>query len=134
MSLTGLKVLIVEDELLILDLFEFTLKLHHAEVRTAKNVNEAMRQLETWRPDLIVTDIGLPEKDGYTLIRSLRTKPETQKLPIIALSGYVTVTDAVENDDFLIKIGKPVDPDYLVKLLVAEAKKIPKRNQDTPEA
>ena len=118
MSLHGLKVLIVEDELLILELFEFTLKLQQAEVRTARSVNEAMKLLKSWLPDVIVTDIGLPEEDGYSFIRTLRSRPETKTLPILALSGYVSMHhDKLEEDPFLIKIGKPVDPDYLVKVL-----------------
>ena len=123
MSLKGLKVLIVEDELLILELFEFTLKLHDAEVRTARSVNEAMKLLESWFPEIIVTDIGLPEKDGYTFIRGLRTNPEMRTLPIIALSGYVSITDPIENDEFLMKLGKPVDPDYLIKILAEKSKR-----------
>ena len=117
MSLQGLKVLIVEDELLILELFEFTLKLQHAEVRTARSVNEAMKLLTTWLPEVIVTDIGLPEEDGYSFIRTLRSRPETKTLPILALSGYVSMHDKIEEDEFLLKIGKPVDPDYLVRIL-----------------
>ncbi|MGH9856478.1 MAG: response regulator [Acidobacteriota bacterium] len=118
MSLQGLKVLIVEDELLILELFEFTLKLQHAEVRTARNVNEAMKIVKSWSPEVIITDIGLPEEDGYSFIKTLRSQPETKTLPILALSGYVSMHhEQLEDDEFLIKIGKPVDPEYLVKIL-----------------
>ena len=122
MSIEGLRVLIVEDELLILELFEFTLKLHHADVRTARSVNEALAVMESWKPEVVVTDIGLPEKDGYSLIHALRLDPETRSLPVIALSGYVSLNqDQKEKDEFLLKIGKPVDPDYLVKVLKEQA-------------
>jgi CheY-like chemotaxis protein len=124
MSLEGLKILIVEDELLILELFEFTLKLHHAEVLTARSVSDAMKLLESWRPDVIVTDIGLPEMDGYSFIKNLRTRSDMKTLPIIALSGFVSLhQDQFESDQFLMKIGKPVDPDYLVKVLAEKAGK-----------
>lgn len=124
MSLEGLKVLIVEDELLILELFEFALKLHRADVRTARSVNEAVELMIAWKPEVLITDIGLPEKDGYSLIHSLRMDPETRTLPVIALSGYVSLhQDQFEKDEFLIKIGKPVDPDYLVKVLGEHAKR-----------
>jgi CheY-like chemotaxis protein len=118
MSLQGLKVLIVEDELLILELFEFTLKLQRADVRTARNVKEAMKLVKSWSPEVIITDIGLPEEDGYSFIKTLRARPETKTLPILALSGYVSMHhEELGDDEFLIKIGKPVDPDYLVKVL-----------------
>src|SRR5688500_3792268 len=125
MSLQGLKVLLVEDELLILELFEFTLKLHQADVRTARSVNEAMKLLESWLPEVIVTDIGLPVKAGYSFIETLRAQPETRRIPVIALSGYVSIDhQQVETDEFLQQIGKPVDPDYLVRILLEKARKI----------
>ena len=125
MSLDGLRVLVVEDEFLILELFEFALKLNQAEVRTARSVNEALSVMESWLPEIIVTDIGLPEKDGYALISTLRTQPETRMIPVIALSGYVSLNqEELENDELLVKIGKPVDPDYLIKILSEKSKQI----------
>jgi CheY-like chemotaxis protein len=125
MSLDGLKVLIVEDEVLILELFEFTLKLHNAEVRTARSVNEALALIESWLPEIVVTDIGLPGTDGYSLISSLRVNPQTRSIPIIALSGYVPLNHQdAEKDELLIKIGKPVDPEYLVRILAEKSRQI----------
>ena len=125
MSLDGLRVLVVEDEFLILELFEFTLKLNQADVRTARSVKEALHVMESWVPEVIVTDIGLPEKDGYSFIRTLRTQPQTKTLPVIALSGYVSLNqEGPEKDENLIKIGKPVDPEYLVRVLAEKSKQI----------
>jgi len=117
-----MKVLLVEDELLIRELFEFTLTMHHAEVRTASKVSDAKNLLKTWKPDVVVTDIGLPESDGYELIRFLRNAPETQSIPIIALSGYVSINhDPKPSDPYLLRISKPVDPDYLIRMIVEQA-------------
>ena len=124
MVLDGLKVLVVEDELLILELFEFTLKLHRADVKTARNVREAIDVMRSWRPNVIVTDIGLPETDGYSFIQILRKDPETATLPVIALSGYLSTSHVqFETDQNLMRIGKPVDPDYLVRILAEKKKK-----------
>ena len=119
MSLQGLRVLLVEDELLIRELFEFTLTMHHAEVRTAGSVREAIQAMENWLPQIVVTDIGLPEIDGYALIKELRKMPETKDIPVIALSGYVSVNrESLQGDPFLFSIKKPVDPDYLVRIII----------------
>lgn len=136
MSLRGLKILIVEDELLILELFEFTLKLHHAEVRTARSVNEALKLLQKWSPDVVVTDIGLPEEDGYSFIKTLRSRPDMKTLPIVALSGYVSLHQGrLEDDRYLVKIGKPVDPDYLITVLAEKTGRLPQgQAEDSPEA
>ena len=124
MSLEGLKILLVEDELLIRELFEFTLAMHRAEVRTASKVSDAMEVLNTWTPDVVITDIGLPETDGYDLIRFLRGEAGTQSLPIIALSGYVSMNHEQESTDpYLFKISKPVDPDYLIKVIAEQTKR-----------
>lgn len=125
MSLDGLRVLIVEDEFLILELFEFALKLNQAEVRTARSVEEALGVMESWLPEVVVTDIGLPETDGYAFISTLRTKPETRMIPVIALSGYVSLNqEEPETDELLFKIGKPVDPEYLIRILEEKSKQI----------
>jgi CheY-like chemotaxis protein len=125
MSLDGLRVLVVEDEFLILELFEFALKLNQAEVRTARSVDEALKVMETWLPEIVVTDIGLPEMDGYAFISTLRRQDKTRMLPVIALSGYVALDqEEPETDELLIKIGKPVDPEYLIRILEEKSKQI----------
>ncbi|MCI0415525.1 response regulator [bacterium] len=125
MSLNGLRVLVVEDEFLILELFEFTLKLNQAEVRTARSVNEALSVMESWLPEIVITDIGLPEQDGYAFISTLRMQPQTQSIPVIALSGYVSLNqEGPHNDALLIKLAKPVDPDHLIRILAEKSREI----------
>ena len=119
MSISGLRVLLVEDELLIRELFEFTLQMHGAEVRSAGSVKEAIGVLKEWAPQVVVTDIGLPEADGYALIKALREMPEMKNIPVIALSGYLSMNrEPTQNDPRLYKISKPVDPDYLVRVII----------------
>ena len=121
MDLEGIKILLVEDELLIRELFEFTLAMHRAEVRTASKVSDAMQVLNNWTPDVVITDIGLPESDGYDLIRFLRSAAGTKSLPIIAISGYVSVNhEEKPTDPYLLKISKPVDPDYLIQVIAEQ--------------
>ena len=121
-NLAGLRVLLVEDELLTLELFEFTLSLQNAEVRTARNVAQAMQLMQSWSPQVIVTDIGLPDMDGYSFIQALREEPSTQAIPVVVLSGYVSNKTETSDDARVIKIAKPVDPDHLVRVIANAAK------------
>jgi CheY-like chemotaxis protein len=123
MSLQGLKILLVEDELLIRELFEFTLTMHQAEVRAASKVDDAIAILKEWNPDVLITDIGLPEVNGYDLIRALREMEFNPSIPVIALSGYISLNhEPVANDPLLFRISKPVDPDYLIQVILEQTR------------
>jgi CheY-like chemotaxis protein len=122
-TLAGVKVLIVEDEVLTLDLFEFALTAQKAEVRTARNVPEAMEQMQNWTPQMIVTDIGLPDMDGYAFINLLRAQAATKSIPVIVLSGYISGRQQITDDDLVTKISKPVDPDHLIRLIEERIRK-----------
>jgi CheY-like chemotaxis protein len=93
--------------------------MHGAEVQSAGNVKEAIHVVMEWMPQVVVTDIGLPDEDGYMLIKTLREMPDLKNIPIIALSGYVSIShEPSPNDPWLFKISKPVDPDYLIRVIV----------------
>jgi CheY-like chemotaxis protein len=113
MPLTGLKVLLLDDDLLTLELYEFILRSKNAEVRKATSVAGAFEILRNWVPDLIVSDIGLPDENGADFIRKLRLSEQNKDIPIIALTGY----GSLANEGELRKAGcsviltKPIDPD-----------------------
>lgn len=79
------RILLVDDEVLVLQLFEAVLQLEHHDVTTASDGNAAMAALAQGTFDVVVTDIVMPDKEGIEMIMEMRKlKPD---LPIIAMSG-----------------------------------------------
>lgn len=86
--------LVVEDNTDILNLLDTTLTFKGYRVVTARNGNEALAAIEKERPIVIVTDILMPQMDGFSLVHHLRINPNTRDIPIIFLSAtYVTPED-----------------------------------------
>lgn len=86
--------LVVEDNNDILNLLNTTLTFKGYRVVTARNGNEALAAIEQERPIVIVTDILMPQMDGFSLVHHLRINPNTRDIPIIFLSAtYVTPED-----------------------------------------
>jgi PAS domain S-box-containing protein len=116
-SLQGLKLLIVDDEADARDLLQTMLAPCGAEIFTASTAAEALDQLKQLRPDLLVSDIGLPEEDGYTLIRKIRALEEGQggKIPAIALTAYARSEDRVRalSSGYQLHVQKPVELEEL---------------------
>jgi CheY-like chemotaxis protein len=115
-------ILVVEDVPNILELLAITLRFKGYNVITATNGQEALDRIQEIEPALVITDILMPNLDGYSLTQRLRTNPETRHIPIIFLSAtYVTP----EDKDFALSLGavrfleKPVDTEEFL-LTVAE--------------
>ena len=94
-SLDGLRLLIVDDEVDFRDLVTTLLGRYGAVVKAAASANEALAYLQNWKPDVLVADIGMPDEDGYGLIRKVRALPaETGgSTPAIALTAYTRAED-----------------------------------------
>jgi signal transduction histidine kinase/CheY-like chemotaxis protein len=92
LELSGLKVLVVDDEADARDLISIILTQSGAEVKAVATAAEALHELMEWRPDVLVSDIGLPDEDGYTLIRRVRAVEAKagalRKVPAVALTAY----------------------------------------------
>jgi PAS domain S-box-containing protein len=119
-ELAPLKILLVEDDLLSTDVFRFALEEKGFEFRSASKAADALEILKEWNPDVIVSDLGLPDEDGYSLIKKIRTLPDSQKaaIPAIALTGYgVSEGNAAVSAGFQIFRSKPIDPDTLIKIV-----------------
>lgn len=119
-ELAPLKILLVEDDLLSTDVFRFALEEKGFEFRSASKAADALEILKEWHPDVIVSDLGLPDEDGYSLIKKIRTLPDTQKaaIPAIALTGYgVAEGNAAVSAGFQIFRSKPIDPDTLISVV-----------------
>jgi signal transduction histidine kinase len=129
-SLAGVRVLVVEDDRDTLELFAGILALGGAELRTAQRADEALETLRVWRPDVIVSDIELPDTDGYTFIRRVRAlAPERGgTVPAVAITARGTLQDrfAALAAGFQMHVPKPVEPVELVAV-VAHVARPPER-------
>jgi signal transduction histidine kinase len=118
-SLQGLDVLIVEDSPDTLLLLSTIFRREGATVTTASSAAEALQNAVTKRPNLIVSDIGMPEVDGYQLLEQLRLLPGLAGVPAIAISGYASEEDRERAlaVGYLALVPKPVDIDVLFTLV-----------------
>jgi signal transduction histidine kinase/DNA-binding response OmpR family regulator len=122
--LAGLRVLVVDDEADARELVSAILTRCGSEVRCSDSAADALRAVNEWEPDVVVSDIGMPVEDGYSLIKKLRKmgSPRAKQIPAVALTAYVTGTDRDQalSAGFQAHLAKPVEPQALVTL-IAEA-------------
>jgi signal transduction histidine kinase/ActR/RegA family two-component response regulator len=112
--LDGLRILVVDDNVDGRTLTSMVLTQAGASVKAAASVGEALQMLEVERPDVVVSDIGLPDEDGYDLIRRIREHEAEHEgfLPAVALTGYARAEDRARilAAGFQAHVPKPVDP------------------------
>ncbi|MDQ3035615.1 MAG: response regulator, partial [Myxococcota bacterium] len=111
--LTGTRVLVVEDEPDSRALFEQSLASYGARVDTAASADEAIARLRAEHYDVLISDLGMPQRDGLSLVRELRGgSSENAHIPAIAVSGHLREQDrsATAEAGFEAHLGKPVDP------------------------
>jgi hypothetical protein len=128
-GLKDARILIVEDEADTRDMLAHALKQWGAKPIPTESAKQAFRLLETQRCDLLISDIGMPEVDGYTLMRKIRTKKwPAAKLPAIALTAYAGEEDRklAAEAGFNAHISKPITLNELVRVI---AKLIGKRRK-----
>lgn len=117
-TLEGLKVLAVDDNEDTCDLITIALEIQAVEVRAVNSVREALEVYAQWQPDVIVSDIAMPEEDGYSFMHKLRTSGDNKKgqVPAIALTAYVGKVAQQQALDagFQRYIAKPLEPEGLV--------------------
>lgn len=113
-ELEGLRVLVIDDEPDARDLFARMLEQHSIEVKAAASVDEALAVLERWKPHVLVSDIGLPGKSGYDLIRLVRRLRSDQgrDVPALALTAYAHPEERARAlaSGFQLHMAKPVEP------------------------
>ena len=125
--LAGTKLLVVENDEDSQELLRTILTNTGAEVTLANNARQAYEQLCTVEQpfgyNLMIADIGLPDEDGYSLMRKVRNLPHHSsiELPAIALTAYSRVEDRIHSlrAGFQVHISKPVDPLELITIIVA---------------
>jgi len=113
--LSGVRLLIVDDAEEVLDAVTTLCEMEGATVATAATPSDALRQLAQHDFDLLVSDIGLPEMDGYALLATIRRGERNANIPALALTGYSTARG--RNSLFTDELSKPVPmADLLITL------------------
>jgi CheY-like chemotaxis protein len=119
--------LVVDDDTDTRDFVVFLLEQAGANVISATSAGEAFAVLTDSKPDILLSDIGMPEMDGYMLMQQVRALPPEQggQIPAIALTAYAG--DFNENQSlaagFQQHVSKPVDPEGLVRAIAALLKR-----------
>lgn len=120
-SLSGVRVLVVDDQLDARELLSTILRASGAAVVTATSAEEALKALAVDQVDVLISDVGMPEVDGYQLMRHVRAQPATAatRLPAIALTAYARELDRTRALEvgFQAHVSKPVEPAELVRVV-----------------
>ncbi|AVH67496.1 ATP-binding protein [Nostoc sp. 'Peltigera membranacea cyanobiont' N6] len=119
--LTGIKILVVDDDDDTREFHTFVLEQEGARVIAVVSAKEALQVLAESEPDILLSDIGMPETDGYMLMRQVRALQALQakQIPAIALTAYageINQQQALESG-FQRHLSKPVEPEELVKAI-----------------
>ncbi|HEY9659109.1 MAG TPA: ATP-binding protein, partial [Allocoleopsis sp.] len=120
-QLTDLRVLLVDDEPDMLNLTAFILEQHGAVVQTATSAKSALEVLAQFHPDILLSDLAMPEQDGYGLLRQVRSIQPEGQIPAIALTAYASYTRYEESlrVGFQQHLTKPVEPEKLVSAILS---------------
>jgi signal transduction histidine kinase/FixJ family two-component response regulator len=126
-NLLGIKVLVVEDEADASEFIRRCLVECEALPAVAASAAEAQKLLLTFKPDVIVSDIGMPQKDGYEFIRDVRKQGLTT--PAVALSAYARAEDRIRSAQtgYQTHLAKPVEPAELLAVIASLAGRFQRR-------
>jgi CheY-like chemotaxis protein len=124
-DLTGIRILVVDDEADTRELVARVLSECNAIVTTSANAQEALAILEERAPDLLISDIGMPDVDGYELLRRIRAREGERggRTPAIALTAFARSEDRTRalRAGFLMHLPKPIEPSELVATVASVA-------------
>jgi PAS domain S-box-containing protein len=130
LSLEGLRILLVDDETDTLDLINVELAQHGATVTAVTSAADALAALEKNEFEILISDIGMPEVDGYELIREIRRREDGKdtRLPAVALTAYARVQDRMRAilAGYSTHISKPVEANELVTVVASLAGRLGK--------
>src|SRR6185436_2025702 len=123
-ALRGVRVLVVDDDAEVRNYVTAVFQGSGAEVRSAGSAREALKILDEWPADVVLTDLAMPEADGFDLLHWIRTSSQERirSIPVIALTAFAMPEDRerVLDGGFQAFIAKPVEPSQL-RTVVAEA-------------
>ncbi|HYG77079.1 MAG TPA: PAS domain S-box protein [Planctomycetota bacterium] len=117
LSLKGVSIVVTDDEPDSRELIHMALLQAGASITSTASAQEALDAVERLKPDLLISDLGMPEVDGYSLIRTLRERERQngRMTPAIALTAYARAEDRARalSEGYQLHVPKPVDPDEL---------------------
>lgn len=118
--LKDIDVLVVEDDADNRELIAFTLDMYGAKVTTVSSAADAIDTLIEYKPDVIISDIGMSEMDGYMLMQKIRQVTQTSQIPAIALTAYASAADQQQAfaAGFQEHLPKPMEPMQLVETIL----------------
>jgi CheY-like chemotaxis protein len=118
--MVGLKILVVDDEQDSCELLRFIFNETGAIVETANTAETGIHLFDTWHPDILVSDIGMPKIDGYELIRIIREERDS-RVPAVALTAMARIDDRVKalTAGYQMHVSKPVEPLELVSIVAS---------------
>lgn len=126
-ALKGLRVLVVDDDVDSCDLIVLTLDGFAIESQTAFSAKQALEAFVEFQPDVLVSDIAMPDADGYALIRQVRTleADRDSQIPAIAVTAIVSEEGGKRalSAGFQTWLPKPLDIDALVETIATLAKR-----------
>ncbi|MEH2209949.1 PAS domain-containing hybrid sensor histidine kinase/response regulator [Nostoc sp.] len=124
--LNGLQILVVDDNADTRELIVFILEKSGGQVRAVSSVGEALEALKRLKPHVLVSDIGMPDEDGYSLIRKVRAQEAEQEEKILAVALTAFARDEEHmlalQAGFQVHVSKPIEPEELVKVVANLAK------------
>lgn len=127
-SLSGLKVLVVDDDPDARDLVRHVLELAGAKAKLASSSSEAVDALRSELPHVIISDIGMPSEDGFALIRRIRAFPKDEggTIPAVALTAFARAEDRRRAllSGFQMHVSKPVEPSELLAVVASLTRRV----------
>ncbi len=119
--LNGVDVLVVDDDEDARLLLQMALSQYGAAVTTAASAREALQAIDRALPDVVLSDIGMPQEDGYDLMRRLRARPAAQggTIPAVAVTAYASATDrsSTQAAGYQAHVAKPFEPGDVARLV-----------------
>ena len=115
----ALRVLLVDDQPDLLSMLDLMMQRRQYEVRTAQSASEALQTATEFAPHVVVSDIGMPEMDGYEMMQAMREKPQFGTFRAIALTGYDLRTDGdrAKRAGYDAHLAKPIEFDQLFEMI-----------------
>src|SRR5205085_10137887 len=117
-ALKGFRIVVIEDDLDSREFLTIILEQYGAKVQAAESVKDGLAAVAAGVPDVVLSDLGIPDEDGYSFIRKLRamSRENGGLVPAIALTAFVRTEDRVRvlESGFQLHLSKPIDPVQLV--------------------
>ncbi|NEU83416.1 PAS domain S-box protein [Nostoc sp. UIC 10630] len=122
-SLLGVRVVVVDDQTDSREFITTVLEQCQAEVKAVASVQEALQVITEWKPDVLVSDIGMPNENGYSLIRKLRSRSPEQggNIPAAALTAYARAEDRMRaiKEGYQLHLPKPIEAAELATVVAS---------------